>query len=268
MTSGSFYVTLPSNTHYEHNSASDFIVPFQPAIHIKKPYQVGLSEISIPNSYNAFHSLKDRSFYFSVRNINTDTYVLKSVLHIPEMFFENIIHLIENINSVISEQMKNLQSEIDISEDDFLRLEYIQRYRKIKVIVTNTNTVFEQKIRFFSYLSQILGFDKEVSYPDLNNTLSRDTVFFKNINLSIFYILLPNIVETEYVGGRKTPLLRQLVVTDPISDIIHTTFEKILYKNVVPFDIPSLRVRILDGNFDPVTFSTGTSFIVLHFKPA
>ena len=75
-------------------------------------------------------------------------------------------------------------------------------------------------------------------------------------------------METEYVGARKTPLLRQLVITNPISDIIHMTFDNILYKNIVPIEIPSVRVQILDENFKPVTFSTGTSFIVLHFKPA
>lgn len=267
MTSDDFFVTAPSNTNYEGNKTASFTIPFHPPINLKTSYQIALRELSIPNSYNNFQALKHRSFFFSVQNISNNTYKLQTTLSIPEIFYKNISHLIENINKVISTQMLNLQDDIGVTEDEFLKLEYHPLYRKIKIVAPVSKSNHEQKIRFLPFLSQLFGFNETMMYPQGEYSYSHDTVFLNN-EITLFYVLLPNIIEPEHVGERKVSLLRQIVINQNAQeDSIQLTYDNPLYKKIIPAHIPSIHFQIVNENFQLVEFKKGTAFAVLHFKP-
>ena len=261
-----FYVFAPSNTDFEGNTTSKFTIPFQLPINLNTEYQVALTELVIPNSFNKFQSLKNRSFFFSVRNVTNNTYKLKTVLSIPEVFYENVTHVIQNINNIISQQMLALQNEINVTENEFLKVEYIPLFKKVKINAPVSNSNYEQKIRFLPYLSQVFGLNDTISYPVGDYTYSDNIVFLKN-DSPLLYVTL-DIIEPEYVGNRKLRSLRQVLITDTQNDVIQLTFDHPHYKRVVPASIPSVHFQILDDDFDILKASSkGSTFAVLHFSP-
>lgn len=264
MTSKEFFVVAPSDTEYEGNKTASFTIPFHPPINLNRDYYVALREISVPNSFNSFQPLKHRSFFFSVRNLADDSFKLKSVISIPEIFYENIWHVIENINNAISTQMQTLQDDTGVTEDEFLKLEYYPIYKKIKITAPLSKSGHEQKIRFLPYLSQLLGLNDGMLYPETDHSFSSDTVFFNN-EISLFYVLLPNLIEPEFVGGRQVGLLRQVIISNTHNDFAHFTYDNPLYKKVIPLSIPAIHFQIVDENFELVKFKKGTAYVVLHF---
>ena len=267
MSNKDFFVTAPSNTEFEGNKTENFTIPFQPPINLRTKYEVALREISVPNTFNSFQPLKHRTFFFSVRNTSNGDFKIKTVLNIDEIYYENLAHLIENINLTVSNQMMSLQPDTGVTEDEFLKLEYLPLFRKIKITAPLSKSDYEQKIRFLPYLSQILGFNEALFYPEHVVSHSNELVFLNN-EITVFYILLDNIIEPEYVGGRKVPLLRQIIVnTNTNNDFIQLTYDRPLYKKVVPNFIPSIRIEIVNEQFEPVQFNKGPSYVVLHFKP-
>ena len=187
-----FYISCPSNTPAPGNTTHDFSVPLHSPLIFKKPYKVGLAQISIPISFKPFDNAKNRAFGLTIFDNTLNNYIFNEVLFISNNFYSNADEIIENINQVIGD----LDQIKQISVENRIKLEYFDHSRTIKVSASDQQ--FRQEIRFLPYLAHILGFDSAVSYPNSDSNSGTTSLFHSSL-VCIIYVLL-DIISPEFVG--------------------------------------------------------------------
>lgn len=261
-----FYLTAPSTTSYIGNTAADFTIPLHTPLIFNKPYKVALTEISIPFSYKPFDNIKNRSFFYSIFDKKVDQHIFSSIVTIPNEFYTTILDLISSINASISTVINTLDESNIIEENQKLKLEYVSIYKKVKIVSPPSDYRFQQNVRFLPHLANILGFNTSLLYPQIENVFGEETVF-NSTQMCIINVLL-DIISSEWVGNSKIQLLRQISITKNYDDIINVTFNNLLYKEVIPREIQTLRFKILDQNGEYIPFTKGDIIAVLHFSSA
>ena len=115
-------------------------------------------------------------------------------------------------------------------------------------------------IEFGVILARLLGFCHDVTYFE-TSTLAESKMRFRSLIRSIYVYC--DLAEHVPVGDTKAPLLRIVNRTSKGNEIVHETFNPVLYVPLQKKYFDSVEINLVTYGGIPVPFMFGKSFVVL-----
>ena len=124
--------------------------------------------------------------------------------------------------------------------------------------ITNELNISDNEYLFLNYSSS-----NRVSL------LANDILADKEIKISsALYIYAPDLIEWQYVGNSKAPLLRNAVVEpNPNDKLIWVNFDNPHYVNLITNNVSQIKIYIRDEYDQKVLFNYSDITLKLHFTP-
>jgi len=236
-TDDSFYITLSSNASkqtYTNNTPTHFRNILNHRIQLNDPsWRVGLSEIHIPlTCENVLDG--ENIFWFDLKNGT------KVKHRVTAGYYATIQQLLDELNKITPA---------------------IQFTYSNTVHVKATANI--QAIRLSPLLALQLGFE-----PDIN-ILKIGTVQ-KQPFLSIGYpqqvFVYTDLIQPQYVGDTKAPLLRIVAMSDTNHGKVQTiTFQNVHYLPLSKLSFDTIEILLKDHAGRNLPFASGTLTVTLHF---
>lgn len=236
-TEDSFYITLSSNAStqtYSHNAPTHFRNILTHHIHLNDPsWSVGLSELHIPlTCQNVING--ENIYWFDIKDGT------KVKHRITPGYYTSIQHLLDEMNTITP---------------------WIQFSYSNTVQVTASDNI--QAIRLSPMLALQLGFEPTV------NILKAGTIQ-KQPYLSIGYpqqvFVYTDLIQPQYVGDTKAPLLRIVAMNDINHGKVQTiTFENVHYFPLAKLSFDTIEILLKDHAGRDLPFASGTLTVTLHF---
>ena len=273
MSSDKFFIVLPSDNSmkvYPENKLSSYTTFIPSEIKVDPwKWEVALQEIQFPHSwfnirkgYNKLHKIyyelkskekKDMedSFPNHIRFINP-TQVLREI-EVPYGGYEQIESLIEKLN--------------DIEKKDPRPLNYRYEKHSGRVIIT---VPYQCGISFHnSDIAKFLGFKQEKPFklssdPTKATEFESDAIVSRNSIESIY--VYSDIIENQYVGDYKDPLLRVIPVRSKFGETDWIHYDKPHYLRLSRENINNIEINIRDGTGEFVSFESGKVIVTLVFR--
>ena len=146
METSSFYMTLPSNASmdvYPDNTCAEYKIRTPRSYYLKNQYEVGLSEIQYPHTWETFRDSTDYKVSYRKVDVSTTETVTISAGH-----YKTIPDLIDELNREFVREFKD-------EEDIHIRFSYNAISRTVKMSCKNIHSVY-----ISMGLAQVLGFDE------------------------------------------------------------------------------------------------------------
>ena len=292
----SFYVTLPSSTSAT-GSTSEFTTILATPIKLNQRYKVALVELT----YNHSWKMELGNLYIFDNSNNFIEQYAKIPIYLEDSF--TISALVERINTEIkntilkiiynkrfeerltnSKSNKTLPSNIfDWPIKNLVVIEEIKNsddyknspYLKIEdnKIIVSLNQKFISQIALEGRMLTELGY-KESKVLLLKSgqetfTLSKTIDTTRKIKiLGPIYIYAPDLIEYQYLGNTRAPLLRTAVVEPTLNDkIVWLNFDRPHYVNLKVNTISQIRIAIKDEYDEKIAFDYSSLTLKLHFIP-
>ena len=170
--------------------------------------------------------------------------VVRSSLKIPEGNYASIEKLIENIKA----------------KDDFLKpiqFKFNDLNQKVKVELSdNVKLEFND-----SDIARCFGFNEN---EKLERTSTSTTISSVNMYHSIY--VYTDIIENQYTGDYKVPLLRVIPVTSQYGEMFHIKYDKPHFFNLNRSRISTIEIDLRDDEGKLISFEGGRSIITLVFR--
>ena len=238
-----FYLTLPSNSsiaYFENNTVANFRVKLAETIVLPGQWEVALTELYYPHTWSTLKRGVQQTVLYKIGSNPYQTVVLK------ETQYSSIEQLTKALNAGMS---KETQTKVKFS--------YNHSSRKVSVDVKHDTTVW-----FTGELATVLGFDQDTliekktssSYPaDINGGFSSMYVY-------------TDIVDAQFVGDVKVPLLRIVNIEGEYGNTVHASFRNLQYVPVKVNSFETIEVNIKNDQNENVSFEFGKSIATLHFR--
>ena len=296
----SFYITLPSSTQST-GTTSNFVTDLACPIALNQRYKVALVELL----YNHSWKINLGNLHIYTQNDNLLIYELSKIpIYLEDSF--TITALLDKLNSEIKnsiiklfynkryderqdalkKQQPNVPSFPIFNYDwPFKNLELIEEIKKRNEYINAPTFKLEDKklIVFFrsSPIKRIvlegrilseLGYNETIALIEPSNeTLVLDRLIdpLKKIKIiGPIYIYAPDLIEYQYVGNTRAPLLRTAVVEPtPDDKIIWINFDRPHYVDVKESVISKIKIIIKDEYDDDIAFDYSSLTLKLHFIP-
>ena len=273
MSSDKFFIVLPSDSSmkvYPENKLSSYttFIPSEIKVDPSK-WEVALQEIQFPNSwfnirkgYNKLHKiyhqldLKDKkdieeSYPNHIIPISSTSMVRE--IEVPYGGYEQIESLIEKLNE-------------NEKKDPY---PFIYRYEKhsSKVFIkvpTGCGISFHE-----SDIARCLGFKQEKQFRQsfgekTYNEFESDVIVSRKSIESIY--IYSDIVENQYVGDYKVPLLRVVPVRSNFGEMDWIHYDKPHYMRLSRENINNIEINIRDSTGEFVSFESGKVIVTLVFR--
>ena len=297
----SFYITLPSSNQSS-GTTSNFITDLACPIALNQRYKVALVEFL----YNHSWKINLGTLHIYTQNDNLLIYELSKIpIYLEDSF--TITALLEKLNQEIKNSiiklfynnkyeerqhaLKNKQSNITpypIHNYDWpvKNLQLIEEIKKTNEYINAPIFKLEDKklILFFrsSPIKRIvlegrilseLGYNETIALIEpANETLVLDRLIDPTKKIKIIgpiYIYAPDLIEYQYVGNTRAPLLRTAVVEPtPDDKIIWINFDRPHYVDVKESVISKIKIIIKDEYDDEIAFDYSSLALKLHFIPS
>ena len=303
----SFYVTLPSNavsSTNKNNTTTCYRTDFDDRIILNSNYEVGVVEViyklswflpvgSIRYSYSkdkyenipiVFHDGDSIKKCIEKINLSMQEYVIIKIYNQRyQKFIDNVdpkIILDEKLYPRSSYNIENKNNNLQVV-DDIRKNE--NEYIKIPMIRINNDELFIQfsnmmyTLKFNGQLAEILNTDENQIF---SNVSEKYETFFVKINskervnseeiislVGTLYIYT-DIIEHQYVGQNRMPLLRNIVIDYNTNQrTTWTHYDVPHYIKVNKTEISSILIDIRDEYGNKILFDNGSLIIKLHFRP-
>ena len=236
-TDDSFYITLSSNAStqtYSNNTPTHFRNILNHRIRLNDAsWMVGLSEIHIPlTCENVLEG--ENIFWFDLTNGT------KVKHRITPGYYATIQQLLDALNKITPT--------IEFTYSNTVR-------------VTATDAI--QAARLSPMLALQLGFEP-------NNNILKADIVQKQPYLSIGYpqqvFVYSDLIQPQYVGDTKAPLLRIVAMTDTNHGKVQTvTFQNVHYFPLAKLSFDTIEILLKDHAGRNLPFASGTLTVTLHF---
>ena len=261
----SFYLTLPSNTEFANNTAASFRCPLPDAVELRGPWEVGLASVQFPTEF------------INVENAWVDLYIhedAKKKLHlpIPDGQYRKLTHLVSTVQEYVAFGVELGKADLPAAHKG--RKERITlKYNSVEHRVTlRTSGGLVSAIDFSPNLGLLLGFERLTHYHPGGYNSSPESMRFSSTQVSTFttgfnsLYIYSDIVESQYVGDTKAPLLR--IVPMKITDEPYhgVDFSNVHYINLLRKSFNSVQITIKSSTGEPFPFISGRSMVKLHFR--
>ena len=296
----SFYITLPSSTQST-GTTSNFVTDLACPIALNQRYKVALVELL----YNHSWKINLGNLHIYTQNDNLLIYELSKIpIYLEDSF--TITALLDKLNSEIKnsiiklfynkryderqdalkKQQPNVPSfsifnydwpikNLELIEEIKKRNEYINaptfKLEDKKLIVFFRSSPIKRIVLEGRILSE-LGYNETIALIEPSNeTLVLDRLIdpLKKIKIiGPIYIYAPDLIEYQYVGNTRAPLLRTAVVEPtPDDKIIWINFDRPHYVDVKESVISKIKIIIKDEYDDDIAFDYSSLTLKLHFIP-
>jgi len=297
----SFYITLPSSTQST-GTTSNFITDLACPITLNQRYKVALVELLYNHSWKInlgnlhIYTQNDRLLIYELSNIPIfleDSFTISALIDKLNKEIKNsIIKLFynkryEERQDALQKQQANVPSyPISNYDSPVKNLELIEEIKKTNEYINAPNFKLEdKKLIFFFRSSPIkkivlegrilteLGYDETIALIEPSNeTLVLDRPIDQTKKIKIvgpIYIYAPDLIEYQFVGNTRAPLLRTAVVEPtPDDKIIWINFDRPHYVDVKENVITKIKIIIKDEYDDEIAFDYSSLTLKLHFIPA
>lgn len=240
-----FYITLPSNASkdmFPNNQISNYTVKLAKAVDLKGDWEVALTEIQYPRTWNTFTAAEAK---FHIKREQDPMGIHTSF---PPGYYPNITSIIEAINKSIAS--------IEPHPNIHLVLDNVRRKVFLKSI--NRNTLFNCSGK----LKRILGTVQHVKSPVEQDHTCPDI----NGGFYTLYVY-SDIVESQRIGDSYSPLLRWVHVQGDNNTMVNIQFNKPDYVAVSKNHFDTISIMIYDDQSEPVAFKYGKVIVKLHLRP-
>jgi hypothetical protein len=297
----SFYITLPSSTQST-GTTSNFITDLACPITLNQRYKVALVELLYNHSWKInlgnlhIYTQNDRLFIYELSNIPIfleDSFTISALIDKLNIEIKNsIIKLFynkryEERQDALLKQQANVPSyPISNYDSPVKNLELIEEIKKTNEYINAPNFKLEDKKLIFYFRSSPikkivlegrilseLGYDETIALIEPSNeTLVLDRPIDQTKKIKIIgpiYIYAPDLIEYQFVGNTRAPLLRTAVVEPtPDDKIIWINFDRPHYVDVKENVISKIKIIIKDEYDDEIAFDYSSLTLKLHFIPA
>ncbi|CAB3984633.1 Hypothetical predicted protein [Paramuricea clavata] len=238
-----FYLTLPSNSsikYFPNNTVANFRVKLAEAIVLPGQWEVALIGLHFPYTWSTIRKGVQQTFLYKNGSSPYQTVVLK------DTHYSSIDQLTKALNASMSKE-----------EQTKVKFSYIRSSCKVLVDVKHGTTVWVT-----GDIATILGFDQDTLIE--KKTLSP---YVADINggFSSMYVY-SDIVDVQFVGDVKVPLLRIVNIEGEYGKNIHASFRNLQYVPVKVNSFESIEIHIKNDRDESVSFASGKSIATLHFR--
>ena len=300
----SFYITLPSSTSAL-GSTSDFTTILAQPIQLNQKYKVALVELVYNHSWKIdlgnlyLFNTNNNGFVEQIEKIPLfldDSFTINSLIEKINLQIKNYIirilydkrynEMLEKITN--KEPLENNKLYPKFKYDSSIKnTELIEEFKKSLEYLNAPTLKFEQNKLSVNLNSKLISqialqgrVLEEIGYSEsivmLMKTgaeiITLDKVIDPSKKLKIqgpIYIYAPDLIEFQYVGNTKAPLLRTAVV-EPTQEekTIWINFDRPHYVNVHNNTISKIKIHIKDEYDDNIGFDYSSITLKLHFVPA
>ena len=237
-----FYLWLPSNSSmdvFPSNTLSEYRVRLPQAIALTDDWEVALTEIHYPHSWNNVHDNFWNRFYIK-KGVAVEAYVL------PPGHYSSVENIIVKMNDLIKQSQHK----------DNVWFSYETLNRKLTVHIQNNFEVF------FSYCGSMLGFTKDDIY-------SKTTTAKREVDLDLGFhnlYVYCDIVQSQFVGDAQVPLLRIVPVEGRDGERVSKIFMNPQYLPISRKQFESIEVNIKSDTGENISFEAGRVLLTLHLR--
>jgi hypothetical protein len=203
-------------------------------------WEIALTELHYPHTWSTLKLGVQQTFLYKLGSSPYQTVVLK------ETQYSSIEQLTKPLNAGMS---KETQTKVKFS--------YNRSPRKVLVDVKHDITVW-----FTVELATVLGFDHDTLIEKKTSSLYAADI---NGGFSSIYVYT-DIVDAQYVGDVKVPLLRIVNIEGEYGNTVHASYRNLQYVPVKVNSFETIEVNIKNDQNENVSFEFGKSIATLHFR--
>ncbi|CAB4024440.1 Hypothetical predicted protein [Paramuricea clavata] len=238
-----FYLTLLSNSsmaYFQNSTVANFRVKLAETIVLPGQWEVALTELYYPHTWSTLKRGVQQTFLYKIGSSPYQTVVLK------ETQYSSIEQLTKALNVGMS---KETQTKVKFS--------YNRSSRKVSVDVKHDTTMW-----FTGELATVLGFAQDTLIE-----MKTSSPYPADINggFSSMYVYT-DIVDVQFVGDVKVPLLRIVNIEGEYGNTVHASFRNLQYVPVKVNSFETIEVNIKNDQNENVSFEFGKSIATLHFR--
>ena len=274
-----FYVTLPSNTDPE-NETSNFSVRLPSKLDLQGKWEVALSEIQYPHSWNNVKQNTVSSGFGLIDNCLEITLTNKIVMpiYVPPGYYDTIDELIQAIRygqekartiilHTIEKQettgtyklRKKLKPSHAKDVVESFTLEYNKTLKRVQCKLLQSRIAM---VRLSDQLQYMLGFVNPIM------SMSEDVALYQPDLRGGFYSLYVycSLVEPQIVGNVTAPLLRNVHIEGSHGEMIEKLYHSPHYVPVIAKEVDRIEIDIKDDKNQSIPFQFGKTVVKLHFR--
>jgi len=255
-------LTLPSNASsdiFPDNTICNFRTQLSDRIYLtREHYEIALMQISYINSLKTFSKDEDNIIQCLLSKSN-----IKKEVIIPNRSYSNILHFVTDVNRLMKDVLGanvNIVPKKDGSKK--VTIDYLTHDAKYNRVKLNTS---DSDIIFSAALSSILGFHK--TKFKAGNEYTAELVPDLKAGMHSMFVYC-DLVESQYVGDKKAPLLRELPLLGSEGESVVQTFALPFYIPLRTSQFDTLHIQIADESGDPIPFEKGHLTVTLHIRPS
>ena len=255
-----FYVSLPSNSSFEHypdNKPGHFYTTLPKNIELSGNYEIGLSEIIFPNSYNNVHSksLGFKLLFKPVFKSTDDGFIEEETefFYLEPGLYPTLSSLASSLNNLLRQNRSKTRDTTPIKF-------YFDITSKRFNLTINTKGI---KITITDKLAELIGFSQtEFENPQKASSVSANI----HIHTFIVYVYC-DLVEHRLVGDVMAPLLRTVPIIDKLTDVTHLIYEKPHYIPLAKRHFNIVEILLATDSGKELHFKSGKCIVTLHIRP-
>ena len=226
--------------YFPNNTVANFRVKLAETIELTGEWEVALAEFNYPHSWSVIRKHVQQTFIYNNGSGNDDTAVLK------ETHYNAITDLVKALNSAIPKIVK-----------ENIQFKYNKSSRNVTVNVKNGASVW-----FTGDIATALGFDQD---SFLQKKTTGPYVADVSNALRAMYVYT-SIIEDQFVGDVKVPLLRLVNTQGDYGENVNVSFRNLQYIPLKVKSFESIEIDIKDDKNENVSFEYGKSTVTLHFR--
>ena len=241
-----FYFHLPSNSSldkFPNKTVSEYRVGLPETISLTGEWEVALTEINYPHTWNNVHGNFWIWFYLRKRKQGR----MWEILTVPSGHCSSIEDMLQTMNELVNNE--------ELFKDD-VKLSYNTLTRKVTVQLQNNTEIYLGDVGY------VLGFSPEITFSN-TTTAEREADLEHGFNDLFIYC---DILQSQYVGDALVPLLRIVPEEGKDGQRISKSFVRPQYVPVSRKQFETIEVNIKRDTGEPVPFEFGRVLITLHFR--
>jgi hypothetical protein len=249
-----FYTTLPCDASLDvhpSNTSSKFVTELPNVIDLEGEWEVALSEIIIPGTWN---NVLAKDYWFEVNNVR---YTM------PDGCYERIYDVLKVMVDILNRTghaaaVVWTPHRVALGPRDYNIVMYVAGYRRVFMELSGQHT----RMSFSSALGAMLRLRHlEYTGPTIIDSLGPAQL----LQSSIAYVYL-DIVEPIMVGDTKSQLLRMVFLDQRSKDSLHITYASPIYLPLKTKHFGSIEVNIMTDVGGSMPFKAEKSSLLLHFR--
>ena len=242
-----FYLHLPSNSSlnkFPNNTLTEYRVGLPQTINLEGDWEVALTEIHYPHSWNNVQGNFLNRFLLR----NRELHGVWETLIIPLGHYASIDAVIAKMNELVDSE-KRFKDDVKFSYDSLSR--------KVTVNLQNNTEIVLENIGY------MLGFQSPTQVISKTTTGEREADLEHGFHDLYIYC---DIVKGQYVGDALVPLLRIVPVEGLDGQWISKSFLRPQYVAVSRKQFETIEVNIRRDTGELVPFEFGRVLLTLHFR--